>query len=114
MVMVKVNGPIVEIEGKMGGNVYRVDQCGQHIQSYPRIIDRHKVSPQQKGFRKSVVAWSRHKWTQSEINRWWVWCKGNPTKNKKGETTYFHPFTGFLHVNIKRTIDGQDITFNPP
>ncbi|GAH55646.1 unnamed protein product [marine sediment metagenome] len=116
MAMIKTDGRIVDIEGKMGGNIYRHDQCLNHIQAHPRIIhsEERANSPQAKGFRQSKNAWISHKWTQEELNQWWVWCYNHPKKNKKSETVYFHPFLAFLSVNIKRVKKGLCITITPP
>jgi len=113
MAMVKTDGIVTEIEGKFGGTVFRKDQCGQHIQAAPRYIGRIVETPQQKAFSKAKTAWMNHDWTESELNRWWIWCYQHPKTNKKGETVYFHPFLAFLSVNIKRILEDKDIVILP-
>jgi hypothetical protein len=114
MVMVKFSDPAVDIEGKVSGVYYRHDQCINHIQAMPRVVDRFEKSPQNKAFTRAKNAWSSHQWTQSEIDKWWIWCYDHPKKNKKGETVYLHPFLAFLSVNTKRILTGKEIVITPP
>jgi hypothetical protein len=111
--MLKVRGGMFEVEGKSGGTVYRKDVCGQHAQAYPRIVNPYKETPQQKAFTRAKNVWMSHKWTPFELGQWWEWCQHHPLTNKKGEVGYFHPFLAFLHVNIKRILNGQDILLVP-
>jgi len=114
MAMVKYGPGIVEIEGRVGGEYYRHDQCVNHIQAMPRVVERHKISPQQNAFHKAQILWSSHEWTDEEISQWWVWCYNHPMKNKKNEIIYYHPFLAFLHINIKRKLNGLEMITTPP
>lgn len=112
--MVKLDHTITEIEGKVGGNVWRKDVCGQHVQAFPRMVGKFKPSPSQKAFTRSKNAWMSHVWTQPELDLWWTWCYQHPKMNKKGETTYLHPFLEFLSVNTKRILNDKEIVYEPP
>ncbi len=113
MAMVKLSGDIIDINGTVGGSVWRVDVCGQHVQAFPRIIDDKQPTSQQRAFTMAKNAWMTHIWQQSEIDKWWIWCYDHPKKSKKGETMYLHPFLAFLSVNIKRILKGKDIEYVP-
>ena len=114
MAMVQLANGVEDINGQVGGNVWRYDVCGFHIQKAPGGSIGFRVSPQQKAFGRCTSAWSNHSWLQLEIDRWWRWCDANPTKNKKGETRYYHPFLAFLSVNIKRILVGKEIIYQAP
>lgn len=113
MAMIKMGPGIENISGKVGGVIFRSDVCGPHIQAFPRIIKPRKESKSQKAFTRAKNAWSERKWTQYELDLWWVWCYNHPKTNKKGETTYLHPFLAFLSVNTKRILDGKEIIYEP-
>lgn len=114
MAMIKLGPDIENLSGKVGGNIYRSDVCGPHIQGYPRIVHPRKESESQIAFRRAQSAWLSHKWTQSELDAWWIWCYNHPRTNKKGETIYLHPFLAFLSVNSKRILAGEEIIYTPP
>lgn len=114
MAMVKYSPGIVEMEGQFGGQVFRHDQCVNHIQAMPRVVGRQKRTPQQVAFSKAQSLWSSHKWTDEEMSQWWIWCYNHPMKNKKSETVYYHPFLAFLHINIKRTLNDLEMVTVPP
>lgn len=101
--MVKLGPGITEINGKTGGNVYRVDQCGQHIQKKPKTVK--KKSPlqysQQMAWIKASNFWLNH-WTIQIYNAWWVYSSLHPIVNKKGEVRYRQPFNAFMHINVIR------------
>lgn len=113
MAMIILAAPFAEINGQVGGTIYRVDQSRQHAQAYPRVISR-KESSQQRAFTQAKNAWSSHDWTQKELDDWWRYCYRHPKKNKKGEVLYWHPFLAFLSVNTKRLIKGLPIVFEAP
>ena len=113
MAMVKLDAPLIEIEGPIGGTIFRYDQCGQHAQAWPRQVKSHEPLKQNSAFSRCSGAWSKHDFTKEEIDQWWRWCYAHPIKNKKAEETYLHPFLAFLKVNIKRVLNGQDIIFSP-
>ena len=104
MAMVSLANGIEDINGQVGGNIWRYDVCGFHIQRAPGPSVGYRESPQQKAFGQCKTAWSNHEWTQAEYDLWWTWCEANPKPNKKGEIRYFHPFIAFLSVNIKRLL----------
>jgi len=116
MVMLKLASPITDINGKLGGVYFRSDQCGPHIQALPRKVERDhgNETSSQKRFRRALSAWIRHKWTQADLDQWWLWSADHPVKNKKGEIRYLTPFLAFLSVNIKRLHAGAPIGYLPP
>lgn len=114
MVMVSLANGIEAINGQEGGNIWRYDVCGHHIQAAPRHIKRFKPLIQRKAFTEAKNAWKKHRWTLTEINSWHAWSMMHPSKNKKGETVYYTLYGAFLSVNIKRILAGKEIIFLPP
>lgn len=114
MVMVQFDDKTINIEGRVGGEYWRHDQCLNHLQAMPRVISGRGERPQQKAFGRCTTYWSNHEWTGEQIDLWWKWCYAHPMKNKKGETVYYHPFIAFIHINIKRILAGKIITCIPP
>ena len=116
MAMVVLQNPLTEIDGELGGNIFRWDQCRQHAQAPQRRINRDDDGrmDQNRAFRRCLTAWLSHPWTRDELDLWYLYCRDHPIQNKKGETTYMHPMLAFLSVNIKRILNGDPIIFTPP
>lgn len=116
MAMVKTDGTITELEGKEGGQIWRYDQCKQHLQAYPRIIDK-EGSPQQwmrrRAFIRLMSYIPRHA-TVEFVHRWSLYAYHHPKITKKGKVTILTWHCAFLSYNINRVIEGQPITEFPP
>jgi len=113
--MVVLKSPITEIEGKVGGTIWRKDQCGQHAQAYPRLIKKRTYSQDQirKGFADLHNCWSkvmkdRHK------SRWWDYSITHPTKNKKGERVTLAGWPMFFKYNQPFWLKGIPPQWLPP
>lgn len=116
MVMVKLAGAIADIQGKVGGDVWRLDQCGVHIQKQPRVIfgpPSPKQLAQRRAWRKCANFWMTYI-TSAAQDLWWIWSYAHPFVNKKGEETFMPPYQSFMSVNVKRVIAGMPITLIPP
>lgn len=113
MVMLKLGPDIIDIEGKVKGEYYRRDVCGQHLQAY-QSKKRYKPSSQQKAFTKAANAWSAHEWSSWELNAWIVWDIRHPKKNKKGKVGLWGAFLCFMSTAIKQIQLDVDISYYPP
>ncbi|MBA7692532.1 hypothetical protein ES703_101099 [subsurface metagenome] len=115
MAMVKRAGPISNITGKSGGIIHREDQCGPHIQAYPRLVDK-EASVKQKTRQKAFQKLLRHlrKFTPAQADAWQWYANGHPKKNKKGETKTLTWWQGFIGYNINRCVAGEPVVYWPP
>lgn len=116
--MVKLDSVILaEIEGKQGGEHYRHDQCGFHLQQNPtkkRTPSSHETE-QRRFFQQVTHAWSREGFGGDKADResWKVYGQQHPKKNKKGEAKTLSGQTAFHHINLQRLIEGKPIIWNP-
>lgn len=115
MAMLKLGGPLRDINGKRGGNIYRNDQCGPHAQAYPRLVDRPPSSMQKQQriwFMQCAAAWKPLAFTE-----WmWIWhwvSAQHPVVNKKGETRFLPARQFFFKVNMRRLALGLPIITDP-
>lgn len=116
MAMVKTKGPVIQSQGKQGGNVDRFDQCGQHKQTTPRIINK-EPSPRQRIVRncfRKVARFFYSQLTGDQYKQWYIWARNHPQKNHKGETYWYTPYGAFTHFNFVRCREGLDCLLTPP
>lgn len=116
MAMIKLGAGITEINGTMGGTVYRRDQCGQHAQTYPRLID-HEPSPAQRARRnafRQCMAYIRSSATVVFVALWQQYANLHTTTNLKGETRTLTWHQMFLKINIVRLVAGVPLLEWPP
>ena len=116
MAMVVRLGTIIEEEGKVGGNVYCMDQSRQHIQAFPRLINREPSEEQ-----KNVRAWftkSLHRYlhilTPHQRNLWNTYTFQHIQTGKKGNKYYLPPHMMFMKINIPRLKAGLPFLDDPP
>ncbi len=116
MAMVKLSAGITEIEGKSGGDVWRKDQCGQHVQAAPRHVDKY-ASYRQKKRRRAYLKcmnYIREHATVEFAARWQIYANQHPRKNKKGESYTLAWWQQFMSINIKRVYNDLEILQYPP
>lgn len=116
MAMVKLSGMITEIEGKVGGNVWRSDVCGSHIQALP-TPRRKEPSPQQKDRQKAfrfLITITKRCFTVEIAAYWQDHANRHPRTNKKGETYTLTWFQMFICHNINKVVAGEDPDLLPP
>lgn len=116
MAMVKVAQPITEINGKSGGNVWRKDQCGQHVQKTPRTVSNEPTRSQRKR-QKAYTAcmnYIRRNSTPEFAARWQQYANNHPKTNKKGETYNLTWWQQFMAINVVRVFNDQPIQQYPP
>lgn len=118
MTMVKLGPGAVDINGKLGGGIWRGDQCRKHVQKPPKKpakpSDPTKRTKQQKCFSKALYLYK--KWTPlgpGWTEAWWRWAADHPIKNKKGETVYLNPFTAFMSYNIQKCLADKPMDLFP-
>jgi len=116
MAMIVLDNTISDINGKLGGTIYRYDQCGFHAQSWPRLIN-HALSPKQikrrKCFSRLVHQYIR-KLTQDQAWSWQQYANLHPHKNKKGEVIILTWWSQFIKTNINRCMQDLPIFMTPP
>lgn len=115
MAMVKLYPPIIEINGKIGGDVWRWDQCRQHVQAYPRII--RSPSDKQLEIRAAFSeskGWWKNFITEFDKTCWWVYSQTTKVPNKKGEMIFISSYCMFMRHNIPRSLNGEPILTKPP
>lgn len=116
MVMIKLGPPLIDINGKYNGEIYRRDQCGIHWQRPPRREDREPSEKQKlrrKAFRRLIIIWF-NELTLEMILDWTRWSETHPKKNKKGETIFWTGFNWFVHFNINRILEDFPPILWPP
>lgn len=116
MAMVRMDGIITEIDGKGPGGIWRYDQCKQHLQTYPRLIDMQPSDPRavrMKAFMR-LMQYIRHHATVHFVQCWSHYANTHPRKNKKGETIYLTWHTSFISYNINDVVAGKPIQVLPP
>lgn len=116
MAMVKRTSQCPEMEGKNGGNIYRFDQCRQHIQAYPRLINREK-SPSQKiilnSFQKALNRYL-YTLTPEQRNKWYTYTFQHIQTTKKGMKYYLPPQLMYMKINIPRIKNNLPPFDDPP
>lgn len=117
MALAKMGGGIVEMNGKMAGNIFRHDQCGQHIEKYPRLVGRKHPTPaqalQRACFMDCVYVW-KNDVTDKQILKWYQYAALHWKTNKKGEPIQLSGWNMFLRINLVRIHNGLAALREPP
>lgn len=116
MSLVRYGGGITEINGQVGGDVFRRDRCGNHAQATPRHIDGPPSGPQvlqRKCFRRVLTFWQRN-WTREFAAKWRQYAQLHPRTNKKGETIILTDGKAFMSINIPRCLNNLEFLKGPP
>lgn len=116
MTMVKTDSTITDIQGKVGGDIWRTDQCRHHLQAYPRLIDANLTKPQRKRRRafKKLLNYIRKNATEYFAQAWQIYANQHPKKTCKGKTYTLTWHQQFISYNINRVIAGEEIIPLPP
>lgn len=69
---------------------------------------------QQQAFTSAKNSWNAHSWTPDETERWFLYCKRTPIRNKEGQQCFMFPYIAFLHINISRLLIGLSVLYEPP
>lgn len=116
MAMVIRSAKYPEMEGKMGGNVYRLDQSKQHIQKYPRIINKEPSVKQIKVRR--AFSYLIHRYNNIiTLEQHATWINYAFTHRKKSRKGHYYFITGsqwYLHFNIPLWIDDKPLIDEAP
>lgn len=115
MAMIKTTDEGLDINGRVGGTIFRSDQCGMHMQKEPRFILHW--SEKQKAWMRAwsiVYKYWREGWEAGMHNPWWDYAHNHPVKNRKGETILLFAMNWFLKVNVTRIYNGLPIQWEPP
>jgi len=115
MAMVKKSAMAADKQGGQGGNVFRIDQCGEHVQSKPRRVysPSQNQMDSQRAFRKSLT-FCASIMTLEKAAEWMTYSDRHPKKDKKGDIWYMNPIMACLSVNIPRVRLGLEPTETPP
>lgn len=115
--MAKLGGGIVEINGAFSGNVYRRDQCGQHVEAHGRFVGRKNPTAEQRlqraCFRDCIYAW-QSRLTFADRLEWAIYATRHLSTNKKGEKRKLLGWNWFLKINLVRVRNGLAIITVPP
>lgn len=114
MAMIKTDG--TETEGKVGGVVYRSDQCGMHIQGKGRYVSNEPSKEQiirRNAFRK-CTGYIRKCATQYVTAAWQDYANHHPKKTCKGKIYTLTWWQQFIAYNINRVIADEPIIGLPP
>lgn len=114
--MVKLGAGIENISGKVGGNIFRWDQCRQHVQSTPFHINRPPTLPQRKRRRAftKLMNYVRRYSTAHFVHCWSHYAHTHKKKNKKGETITLAWYQMFISHNVNRLVADEEIAPLPP
>lgn len=115
MAMIKTVDEGSEINGRVGGDIYRFDQCGQHIQKEPRLL-KSRTEKQKAWMRawRIVMSYWKDVWELGYHSKWWAYAHAHPVTNRKGETYTLSAVNWFLKINIYRIINELGIQWDPP
>ncbi len=116
MAMVKLDSMIEEINGRSGGDVWRRDQCGQHVQKQPRKQSNQPTPTQKKRRRawQSLMTIVRRCFSPEVAAYWQDYANQHTRKNKKGETITLTWWNMFISFNINKVVAGEDPDLIPP
>lgn len=114
--MVKTDSTITDIQGKVGGDIWRTDQCRKHLQSYPRLIKNEPTKNQSKRRRtfKKLLNYIRRNATEHFAKCWQHCANRHPKKTCKGKIYTLTWHQQFISYNINKVIAGEEITPLPP
>jgi hypothetical protein len=116
MTMIKLAAGITEIEGKGPGGIWRYDQCGQHLQTYPREIE-HGPSEKQRARQNAFSVLRSYVQTHGTfyfVAAWSNYAMQHPKKTSKGKIYYSTWYNTFLGFNINNVVNGLPIQPLPP
>ncbi len=116
MTMLKMCNGIIEIEGTVKGDVYRKDQCGQHVQAFPRLI-KHEPSQSQKKQRRAyrmALAYIRKESTVEFASLWQQYANNHAKPNRKGEMITLTWWQMFMKINLVRLRNDLEVLHYPP
>lgn len=116
MTMIKLAPGISEIEGKGPGGIWRKDQCGQHLQTYPRDVGE-APSPKQQ-IRQHAFSMLRS-YVQTHgtfyfVAAWSDYTRKHPKKTSKGQVYYISWYNAFIGYNINNVVNELPIQDLPP
>lgn len=116
MAMAKLGVGFTELEGTIGGTVFRKDVCGQHAQSLPRRIKRESPlqREQRMAFLKAVHFCSEATLMGNYFGEWWLYAVKHPKTNSKGERIILTPMMACVRVNTVRFRNNVDPLEQPP
>lgn len=115
MAMVVLGPNVTNIDGKVGGTIFRSDQCGPHAQAYPRLIKKRTWSQDQirKGFADlHYIFFRRMTWELRTL--WRDYARAHPVKNKKGYTTTLQGWPMYFKFNQPNWLKGIPPVWIPP
>lgn len=102
----------LEIEGSLGGDVWRRDQCRFHVQSKTSKKRKHFFT-QNFCFEYIANSFKYHNWTTDELAAWSAYALTHKLYSKKG-VLYANPvYHAFLSFNIERCLHGKYLVFTP-
>lgn len=116
MSLVKLGDGVVDINGKIGGDIFRNDLCGKHVQATPRRITqepRPNQKKQRRAFRR-CINYVRQNMTAIRSALWQQHANLHPITNKKGEKQILSWWQMFLKYNLVRLRNDLDILEDPP
>lgn len=117
MVMIRYGAGIEEINGKVGGERYRHDWCGNHIEQ--QVWERKPPTERQKitqnAFSVASFYWDKIGLLENRyyLDLWRAYATEHPVQNKKGETIFLNAYNMFMSVNINRILSGGEATLSP-
>lgn len=107
---------IVEIAGKLAGNIFKRDSSGQHTQTFPRIVKRGPSAGQrlQRNSWRSCNSYWLETLTNNNRTLWNNYAMLHPITNKQGRLITLNAYQSFLSINIVRVAAGTAILASPP
>jgi len=115
MVMIALTSPVVEINGRIGNNIYRNSGNGQYMTAdvYRHHIPTRKQLGQRTFFFKAARFAGHAENIELHYDCWWIWSFANPIINKKGERKYMIPFLAATKFNIHQQQKGFGMRICP-
>lgn len=116
MARVQYGGGITEINGTIGGTVFRHTWCGDIASGSAGRVQPPATKAQKIRRKAFKRLWSlfREIATVDFWKAWSAYSYDHPRKNKKGETYYVGWAQSFVGHNINRVIQGNPIHEYPP
>lgn len=116
MALAKTDDSIIEIEGRIGGDIWRYDDSGQHVYAHTTGTSKQPSDLQlkrRKAFIECVNFWKEHI-TLEHILQWENYAQSHESTNRKGEPIILTAYQMFMHINIYRAYNDVELLLSPP
>ena len=116
MSLVKYGGGIIDMKGRLGGQVHKSDRSGKHVCAC--YTKRRSNSPAQnirrKWFSRLTNLWKTGFVSAAQMQMWETYAANHPITNKLGEARIRSAFQTFMWWNLISVMNGGEPAASPP